>query len=426
MAFTVKKALEKGLFNNCRLLTGEAGLTNSITWVNILEILDDLSHVDKGEFLITTAYDFDISSKKKQLEILNFFSERKLAAIAIQTGHYINNIPPSFIKYAKQLKLPLIEIPPEVSFKNLTRALMNELFHYELAETSTNLSESQEHIISRIKDMNFLWNNLADSEHVSRYHDELRYYFINPLQVFQILLIKVIPSHTDQMSNPVEYNINYSTFVTLTNYRLLTQKYIPFLIGPLDQHLPLLVQLRQTEDGEKDAGQPLYEELNQELNLLLPDQTLFIGASNAHHDLKEFKTALNEAKKALQAAQTGLIDNMNLVAYQNLGLYRLLMEIKNLKTLYELYGETIAPLIEYDQRCKGDLLHTMQVFLKHMSIKKAAQTLFIHRHTMRYRLDQVDKLTGYNPLEPTDSLQLNLGLHIYHYLKTHNLLREPL
>jgi len=64
--------------------------------------------------------------------------------------------------------------------------------------------------------------------------------------------------------------------------------------------------------------------------------------------------------------------------------------------------------------------------LKHMSIKKAAQILFIHRHTMRYRLDQVDKLTGYNPLDPADALQLNLGLHVYHYLKTHNLLREPL
>ncbi len=426
MAFTVKKALEKGFFNNCRLLTGEVGLTNSIKWVNILEILDDLSHVDKGEFLITTAYGFDISSEKKQLEMLNFFAERKLAAIAIQTGHYIKNIPPSFINYAKQLKLPLIEIPPEVSFKDLTRALMNELLHYELAEASTNLSESQEHIISRIKDMNLLWNNLAESEHVSRYHDELRYYSINPLQVFQILLIKVSPAHTDQISTPVEYNLNYSTFVTLTSYRLLTQKHIPFLIGPLDQHIPLLVQLRQTEAKEKDAGQPLYEELNQELNLLLPDQTLFIGASNVHHDIKEFKTALNEAAKALQAAQLGLIDNMNLVAYQNLGLYRLLMEIKNLKTLYELYGETIAPLIEYDQRCKGDLLQTMQVFLKHMSIKKAAQILFIHRHTMRYRLDQVDKFTGYNPLDPADALQLNLGLHVYHYLKTHNLLREPL
>lgn len=426
MPFTVKKAFEKGFFHNCRLLTGEVGLSNGIKWVNILEILDDLSHVDKGEFLITTAYGFDISSEEKQLEMLNFFAEKKLAAIAIQTGHYIDQIPVSFINYAKQLELPLIEIPPEVSFKNLTRALMSELIHYELAESSTKLSRSQDHVISRIKNMNLLWNNLAENEHVNRYHDELRYYSINPLQVFQVLLIKVEPGLINQAAKPLEYNLNYNTFVMLTNYRLLTQKHIPFLIGPSDQRISLLVQLKQAEDGEAEAGQTLYEDLYQELNMLIPDQTLLLGASNVHHDIKEFRTALGEASKALQAAQLGLIDNKNLVAYQNLGLYRLLMEIKNLKTLYELYDETIAPLIEYDHRCKGALLQTIQVFLKHMSIKKAAQLLFIHRHTMRYRLDQVDKLTGYNPLDPADALQLNLGLHIYHYLTTHKLLREPL
>ena len=401
-------------------------MNKSIKFVNILEILDDLRHVDQGELLITTAYGFDISSDKKQLEMLNFFAERKLAAIAIQTGHYIEHIPASFINYAKLLELPLIEIPPEVSFKRITRALMNELFHHEIAEADTNLSEPQDQVISRIKNMNILWNNLVESEYVNRYHDELSYYRINPLQAFQVLLIKMDPGLIDQTSKSMEHFLNYSTFVMLTNYRLLTQKHIPFLIGPVDQKIPLLVQLKQAENGETNSGQALYEELFQELNMLLPDQKLLLGVSNVHQDIKEFNTALNEAAKAMQAAQLGLIDNLSLVAYQNLGLYRLLMEIKNLETLCELYNETIAPLIEYDHRCKGALLQTLQVFLKHMSIKKAAQLLFIHRHTMRYRLDQVNKLTGYNPLAPSDALQLNLGLHIYHYLKTHNLLREPL
>jgi len=423
MAFTVRKALEKGIFYNCRLLTGQAGLQNVIRWVNILEILDDLSHIEPGEFLITTAHGFDISSEKKQIAMLQFFTEKKLAAMAIQTGHYIKEIPASFIRYSKEYRIPLIEIPPEASFKNLTRALMNELIRYELSEAeSRELSEAQSHLNTSITEMSRLWLKLKESDQKEDLHAEMKYFNIKPREPFQALLLQSSPGKSRE-GLPAENNESpLITSVKQTTARILIQKHIPFLLGPSNQSIPLMVQSGLLNDRTAAPDHFLIEQLYKELILLFPDQTILIGSSNVHADINEFDPALNEAEKALQAARLGLIDGMSLVSYSNLGLYRLIMEIKNMETLQELYRETMAPLINYDRRCKGALLQTMTAFLRHMSIKKAAEALYVHRHTMRYRLGQVEKLTGYNPLDPADALQLNLGLHVFHYLKTLNLL----
>jgi PucR family transcriptional regulator, purine catabolism regulatory protein len=96
-------------------------------WVNILEILDDLRHIEPGEFLITTAHGFNAKSLGRQQELIELFASKKLAAVAIQTGHYLKEIPASFIRFAEGHRIPLIEIPPEASFKIITRALMNRL-----------------------------------------------------------------------------------------------------------------------------------------------------------------------------------------------------------------------------------------------------------------------------------------------------------
>jgi len=122
MPLTVNQALQMKIFSKCKLLTGQAGLQNEILWVNILEILDDLSHIEPGEFLITTAHGFNAHSKSRQQEMIELFAAKNLAAMAIQTGHYLQLIPPSFIQFAEIHNIPLIEIPPEVSFKSLTRA----------------------------------------------------------------------------------------------------------------------------------------------------------------------------------------------------------------------------------------------------------------------------------------------------------------
>ena len=77
-------------------------------------------------------------------------------------------------------------------------------------------------------------------------------------------------------------------------------------------------------------------------------------------------------------------------------------------------GQTLGPLIEYDERRKGELIKTLEAyFAADGSVKLAGERLFAHPHTVTYRLKQIEKLTGWSLRDPEDKLRLSLGLRAH-------------
>lgn len=424
MTLTVARALEMGTFQQCRLLTGQAGLQNEIKWVNILEILDDLSHIEPGEFLITTAHGFNTESESQQQGMIELFAARKLAAVAIQTGHYLQEIPASFIRFSEECKIPLIEIPPAVSFKSLTRALMNEVISSEQQaaayETATEITARTEPELTAMK---ALWNQLLKSENPDSFASELNSFNLNVDEPL-FTLCMTIGSAENKINYISQTELNDQAYEQLESnvIRILREYQLPFLLGPRISCLQLVVQLAQPRNVKSrrdtlDAETFMKDSLHASLFKHISGQQManHSGCSQGYFNI--LKQTREEADKALRAAKLGLPDKANLVFFRSLGIYSLIMEISDLEVLKSFFNDSVAPLRRYDQRTNGSLLLTLGTYLKYCSIKKAAEILFIHRHTMKYRLEQIEKLTGYNPLIPFDALQLNTGLHIMHYLK---------
>src|SRR5690625_7097612 len=71
--------------------------------------------------------------------------------------------------------------------------------------------------------------------------------------------------------------------------------------------------------------------------------------------------------------------------------------------LSTIYSENINRL-QAESGKEIDLIETIEIYFKNnQSIQQTAKELFIHRHTLRYRLDQVEQRTGLN-LKSTDDL----------------------
>lgn len=423
MPFTVAKALEMEIFNRCRLLTGQAGLQNKIRWVNILEILDDLSHIEPGEFLITTAHGFKTQSESMQLDMIELFASRKLAAMAIQTGHYLEEIPSSFIRFSEVHNIPLIEIPPEVSFKSLTRALMNALIHREnLIADKQSRDSITDSLDSQITGMKDLWKRLIENENPEDLHLERGRHNVKSEcpTIVMALTIEQDFQETLEQANEAKHELLKQAEQAAAH--ILSQQNVAFLIGPSEDFLPVLIQEENLEEKSSTAEMQIARHLHEQLKLLLPRCPIYVGLSTVHTNIVELKQCLDEAKKAGLAAQLELIDRNNIVSYRVMNLYSLIMDIKSIDTLKGIFYKTAAPLLDYDRRSKGPLVQTLKVYLHLLSIKKSSEALFVHRHTMRYRLQQIEELTGFNPLLPNDALQLNIGLHIYYYLKALKLL----
>lgn len=425
MSFTIARALTMNVFQNCRLLTGNAGLQNKIRWVNILEILDDLSHIEEGEFLITTAHDFNALSESRQRSLIELFAANKLAALAIQTGHYIKTIPFSFIRLAEEHDVPIIEIPPETSFKSLTRALLNELMQSEsVTGGHRKITRISDTLHTKIEDIKDLWQRLTADENPEELQSGLHAQMLSHREPFFILMISARRPGTEPTAASVEGAVERCEQVEHTLIRLFLQRQIPFLIGPAGRNMALLIQPDQLHDKDNYSTALIALRLFNELKLFHPDLIFLIGTSGIKNRFSKFKQSLEEAEQALQAAKIGLLDCTGLVSYHELGLHRLILEQKNIELLKSIFEETIAPIFQYDCRHRGSLVQTLRIYLKHGSIKTAAKELYIHRHTMKYRLEQIETLTAHKPDQPAGSLQLILGLYIYDYLKATGLLND--
>ena len=99
-----------------------------------------------------------------------------------------------------------------------------------------------------------------------------------------------------------------------------------------------------------------------------------------------------------------------MLEHEELGVYRLLSRLP-LDELRRHRAEAIGPLLEYDREHNGALVHTLEVFLRcERNRVQRGEELFIHYNTLRYRLGQIDALTGGLSGDATARLNLELAL----------------
>ncbi len=137
MAITVREALDIEPLARGRLVGGRRGLDRVIRWVTIVEVLEDVGLLQEGELLVTTAYELENDLERRRTYISDL-AERKLAGVAVLTGFYIKEVPTELIEQADEHGLPLIQLPPNISFSDITRALLERIVNrqYELMHAS--------------------------------------------------------------------------------------------------------------------------------------------------------------------------------------------------------------------------------------------------------------------------------------------------
>jgi DNA-binding PucR family transcriptional regulator len=77
----------------------------------------------------------------------------------------------------------------------------------------------------------------------------------------------------------------------------------------------------------------------------------------------------------------------------------------------EPFRALIEPLKEYDRTRRSDLVRTLRTyFATGTNASEAADRLFLHRNSMLYRLERIQKLTGLDLKDDRVALALRLGL----------------
>jgi DNA-binding PucR family transcriptional regulator len=118
-------------------------------------------------------------------------------------------------------------------------------------------------------------------------------------------------------------------------------------------------------------------------------------------------------QEARLAANVGEAEGARLLAFEATGAYRLLLPAmsEDPAELERFYAETVEPLLAYDEQYETDLLKTVETYLDHDgNVAATAQTLYTHRHTIRYRLERAKELCGHDVTSTEGREKLGLGL----------------
>jgi len=137
-----------------------------------------------------------------------------------------------------------------------------------------------------------------------------------------------------------------------------------------------------------------------------------IGIGSAAATPSELPRSFAEAQRALQV-QVESMSPYGGRRFEDLGLYRILDRASDRPEVHDFVTEWLGPLLSYDRKKNSDLVTTLTHYLDcGGNYDATAQSLSIHRSTLRYRLGRIRDISGRDLQDVEDRLNLHLATRI--------------
>lgn len=129
---------------------------------------------------------------------------------------------------------------------------------------------------------------------------------------------------------------------------------------------------------------------------------------------RDIQKSFCTAKETLRIQQK--IGPMNIPFYENLHIYRSILQMDERGELDDFINEYLGPLLFESSDKSRVLLQTLQTYLSCLGAKQeTASSLFIVRQTLYNRLEKIEELLGHDILENPKRLSLEMALYAYEY-----------
>lgn len=178
----------------------------------------------------------------------------------------------------------------------------------------------------------------------------------------------------------------------------------------------VLPHISSLEQWRQDAHR-LAELIQSNLSAWNASISVSVGIGSPRTDALELHRSWQEALEALQIGRR-VWGSGSVTLWQGLGLYRLLSHVEP-DELTAFVQEHLGPLLAYDDENGTELLTTLEsYFAEDGNHVRVAERLFLHRNTVRYRLQRVEKLLNVSLDDPETRLLLGVCLRVRHLVET--------
>lgn len=161
-----------------------------------------------------------------------------------------------------------------------------------------------------------------------------------------------------------------------------------FVTAVDERNIILVKELR-----ERDAAEDIEAIAHEIVNALSAESESFIRVAigTAVTDLKNISNSYKESKMALEVGKI-FEEDKKIINYETLGIGRLIYQLPI--TLCRIFVNEVLHGVNIDQ-LESETLETVGKFFENnLNVSETSRQLYIHRNTLVYRLDKLQKLTG--------------------------------
>ena len=343
------------------LVAGERGMGNVVRWLHMVESNAISSFLDGQEIAFTTGV--GLNRDETLLDLVKANNEHKASGMVINIGPFIKEVPKDVIDYCNKEGFPLFTVPWRVHMAEIMRSICyiiteSDKYNLELSSAVKNaifFSNQEELYVPQLERNNFL-----------------------PTWTYCITVVEIMENGEKVSEEKLQRYLK-----NMENYMIFSRK--KTFVFELGGNIVLLFA-GYAETMVKKTVTDMLKRCN------FQKEQCYIGIGRATPNAQNIGKSYRQACQVLKL-QKNTQNDKGVVAYQDLGIYTLLMDIENEDVINEYYAETIQKLVEYDKLNQTNYCEVLQCYLKHSgSVKETAEAMFVHRNTINYKINKIEEM----------------------------------
>ena len=198
----------------------------------------------------------------------------------------------------------------------------------------------------------------------------------------------------------------------LDNVRTLLGNKSKDFVTAVDEKNIIVVKELEANDGHEElekVAKELYELLKED-----GEEDILIAYGTIVNDIKEVSKSYKEAKLALDVGKI-FFGEKNIMAYSALGIGRLIYQLPI--PLCKMFIREIFEGKSPDDFDEETLTTINKFFENNLNVSETSRQLYIHRNTLVYRLDKLQKSTGLDLRVFEDAITFKIALMVVKYMK---------
>lgn len=364
------------------LVAGSKGLDRHVRWIHIIEDKEVPDFLNGNELIFTTG--IAGSGQDWLLKFVTQCFKANATGVVINIGPYIQSIPPHVIVFCEENNFPLYQIPWKIHLIDVT---------FDFCHRIVSSEEREIGLATAFK------NAIFDSADESQYVHVLDRRGFHRDSQYTVAVVSSI--------NP-DVSLNESQRRELRFFTSKVLSKLSMLYGLLYQDKKLVAVIENGNLKKIKYAFSYIADYYSNKGIMLK-----IGIGEENSGYKKICESYFKAVSTLRICQ---LHKTSVMCYEQLGIYKLLISIKDKTVLKNFHDENLMPLIKFDEENGTDYVETLKIYLEQdSSIQKVAAMTNFHRNTINYKIRKIKEILDCD-LNTDDKLRFTLVYYIKDFI----------